>query len=131
MLMLYTYNVTIMIEEWHPSYNHSFDRMFSIVADTKDDRRQILEDRFDIFGEGSEVIKNVLISARALTLDEIALLEESAWHDRTAPRSYLLYVKNSDSTLASYPRIVKTEHVSVGLRRSSSLSPCGVSFWED
>jgi hypothetical protein len=131
MLMLYTYNVTILMEEWQPFHTRSFDRIFSIVADTKDDRRAILEGRFDTFGEGSDLFRSVLISARALTLDEIALLEESAWDDRTAPRSYLLYIKDSDSTLARSPRIVTNEYVSVGLRISSSPSSCGVSFCED
>jgi hypothetical protein len=131
MLMLYTYNVMILVEEWPPSHNYSFDRIFSIIADTKDDRRAILENRFDICGEGSDLIKHVLISARALTLDEISLLETTTRHNRTPPRLYLLYVKNTDSTLARYPRIVTTEYVSVGLRRSAPSLSCAVSFCED
>jgi hypothetical protein len=86
MLMLYNYALTMFDDQLKQSYRSSM----TIVADTEDDRlkllRQPVYERLD-----GHLIRQVLVSARALTLHELSILDEAMRSGPDGPWPYLVH----------------------------------------
>ena len=78
MLMLYLFKV----EVFDLGLNYSYSSDCVVIADTREDRGRLIRSQF---GEhnGSVVKHSVLVGARALTLNEVKLLEASAGTSNT------------------------------------------------
>ncbi len=131
MMMLYTYKLTISHWSYHPSDAFTFDRMYSIIADTSHDRRTILNERFNELDDVPSLIRSVLIAARVLTRQEIKLLEAADWRDHSVQPPYLLYVKDHEFSLARQPRLVTQEYRSAFLNTPTACPPHDRYFFED
>lgn len=85
MLMLYTYEITVFDDEFDASY--SLTRV--IVAETEDDRMELLR-HSESCARRSTITRHVLVSARALTVHEVSLLDDAMLTGVRAPL-YLTY----------------------------------------
>jgi hypothetical protein len=109
MLMLYNYALTMFDDQLKQSYWSSM----TIVADTEDDRMKLLRQPVYELLDG-HLTRQVLVSARALTLRELSVLDEAMrsgpdrqWLDLVHPLQSCDYYCD----LVDSPRLLSKEEV--------------------